>query len=45
MNLKRMMALLAMGSLQLMDQKQYQLESPDTKLKAVVTVDDDLTFS
>ena len=28
-----------------MAQKQYQLESPDTKLKAVVTVDDDLTFS
>ncbi len=45
MNFKMIMTLISLGSLPLMAQKQYQLQSPDTKMQVVVTVGDDLTFS
>lgn len=45
MRLKAILALLLIGSASLTAQKSYQLQSPDKKLKAVVTVGDDIRFS
>lgn len=45
MKVKVLIVLLLMGSMSLMAQKSYQLQSPDRKLKAVVEVGDDIRFS
>ena len=45
MKLKALIVLFLMGSMSLMAQKSYQLQSPDKKLQAVVTVGDDIRFS
>ena len=46
MKVKTLVALfLTMGSVSLMAQKTYQLQSPDKKLQAVVTVGEDVRFS
>lgn len=45
MKLKALIVLFLMGSMSLTAQKSYQLQSPDKKLQAVVTVGDDIRFS
>ena len=45
MKLKALIMLFLMGSVSLMAQKSYQLQSPDKKLQVVVTVGDDIRFS
>lgn len=45
MKVKTLLAFLLMGSMSLMAQKSYQLQSPDTKLQTEVTVGDDVKFS
>ncbi len=45
MKIKALIALFLMGSMSLMAQKSYQLQSPDKKLQAIVTVGDDIRFS
>ena len=45
MKIKVFIVLFLMGSLSLMAQKSYRLQSPDTKLQAVVTIGDDIRFS
>ena len=44
MKLKALIVLFLMGSMSLMAQKSYQLQSPDKKLQAVVTVGGDIRF-
>ena len=45
MKLKSLIVFFLMGSMSLTAQKSYQLQSPDKKLQAVVTVGDDIRFS
>ena len=45
MKLKALIVFFLMGSMSLTAQKSYQLQSPDKKLQAVVTVGDDIRFS
>ena len=45
MKLKALIMLFLMGSVSLMAQKSYQLQSPDKKLQVVVTEGDDIRFS
>ena len=45
MIIKALIAFFLMGSVSLAAQKNYQLQSPDKKLQAVVTVGDDIRFS
>lgn len=45
MNIKALFILLMMGSMSLMAQKSYQLQSPDRKLQTVVTIDEGIQFS
>ena len=45
MKLKAIIVFFLMGSMSLTAQKSYQLQSPDKKLQAVVTVGDDIRFS
>lgn len=45
MKLKALIVLFLMGSMSLMAQKSYQLQSPDKKLQAVITVGGDIRFS
>ena len=44
MKLKALIVFFLMGSMSLTAQKSYQLQSPDKKLQAVVTVGDDIRF-
>lgn len=45
MKVKTLLVFLLAGSMSLMAQKSYQLQSPDRKLQTVVTVDNEVTFS
>lgn len=45
MKVKTLLVFLLVGSMSLMAQKSYQLQSPDRKLQTVVTVDNEVTFS
>lgn len=45
MKVKALLAFLLIGSMSLMAQKSYQLQSPDRKLQVVVEVGDDVEFS
>lgn len=45
MKVKTLLVFLLTGSMSLMAQKSYQLQSPDSKLQTVVTVDNEVTFS
>src|SRR5574344_2011481 len=45
MKVEKLIMLLLIGSMPLMAQKSYQLQSPNSKLKATVTVGKDIQFS
>ena len=45
MKVKALLAFLLIGSMSLMAQKSYQLQSPDRKLQVVVEVGDEVEFS